>query len=112
VAVIRVLTPKPGQTLEALASEQAHAAADNLDVTRPEPRATTLAGQKAMEIVYAGPRVFGGGPGRCTAVYMPLDSRVLGLFLLLKADADESAVKDVQQIRESLKLSRPAAGTR
>ena len=110
VAVIRILTPKPGQTLEALAAEQARAAADNLDVTRPEPKATTLAGQKAMEIVYAGPKIFSGGPARCTAVYVPLDSRVLGLFLVLRADADESAVKDVRQIRESLKLSRPAAG--
>jgi hypothetical protein len=109
VAVIRILTPKPGQTLEALAASQAQAAAENLDVAKPEPKATTLAGRKAMEIAYAGQGILGGGPARCTAVYVPLDTRVLGLFLVVKVDADESTAKDVQQLRESLRLSRPAA---
>ena len=107
VAVIRVMTPKPGLGLEAFAAEQAHAVAENLDAARPEPKATTLGGQKALEITYAGPKILAGAPARCAAVYTWLDTRVFALTLITGASADESAGQDVGQIRESVKFFRP-----
>jgi hypothetical protein len=39
VAIVRVVTPKPGQSLEAFAAEQAQLAAENLGAAKPEPKA-------------------------------------------------------------------------
>lgn len=107
VAIIRVMTPRPGLGLEAFAAEQAEAVAENLQAAKPEPKATTLGGQKAVEITYAGPKILAGTPARCTAVYTWLDTRVFALTLIASASADESARKDAEQIRESVKFFRP-----
>jgi len=108
VVIVRVVTPKPGQSLEAFAAIQAQLAAENLGAARPEPKATTLAGRKAVEIVYDAKKVLSGRAARCTAVYTDLGGRVLALMLIAADDADESAAKDLQAIRDSLKLAATA----
>jgi hypothetical protein len=109
VAIVRMMKLRAGQTLEALAAEQAQLAAENVGAAKTEPKATTLAARKAVEIAYAGPKVLSGAPARCTAVYAPLGARVFALILVAGADADASAMKELQQIRESVRLSPPAA---
>ena len=108
VAIVRVVTPKPGQSLEAFAAEQAQLAAENLGAAKPEPKATTLGGRPAVEIVYEARKVLSGRPAACTGVYTELGGRILVLMLIAADDADASAAKDLQKIRESLKLAAPA----
>lgn len=108
LAIVRILTPKPGQTLEAFAAEQALAASENLAVPKPEPKAATLGGRQALEIAYDGERILSGRPARCRLVFTRIDGRVFSLALIA-ATGDASAEKDLQQIRESVKLLRPEA---
>ena len=58
VVLVRVLTPRKGQSLEAFAAEQAETAAKTLGVEKPEPRPATFGGQRAIEIAYEGKTVF------------------------------------------------------
>ena len=106
VAVVRVLTPKEGQSLEALVSDQAEAAARNLGVGKPEPKAATFGGQRALEIAYEAKAMLSGKPARCTAVYAERQGRVLALVLVVASDADETAAREVEQIRHSVKFMR------
>ena len=106
VAVVRVLTPKQGQSLEDLVAEQAKAAADNLGVEAPEPKPAMLGGRRALEIAYEAKAVLSGKPARCRAVYAERRGRVLALVLLVAADADETAARQIEQIRRSLKFLR------
>jgi len=108
VAIVRGVTPKPGQSLEAFAAEQAQLVAENLGAAKPEPKATTLGGRKAVEIVYEARKVLSGRPAACTGIYTELGGRILVLMLIAAGDADASAAKDLQKIRESLKLAAPA----
>ena len=108
VAIVRVITPKPGQSLESFAAEQAQLATENLGAAKPEPKATTLGGRPAVEIVYEARKVLSGRPAACTGVYTELGGRILVLMLIAAGDADASAAKDLQKIRESLKLAAPA----
>ena len=108
VAIVRVVTPKPGQSLEAFAAEQAQLVTENLGAAKPELKATTLGGRKAVEIVYVARKVLSGRPAACTGVYTELGGRILVLMLIAAGDADASAAKDLQKIRESLKLAAPA----
>jgi hypothetical protein len=108
VAMVRVLTPKPGQTLESFAADQAALAAENLGVPRPEPQAVTLAGRKAIEISYEGKKILSDRPARCTIVYTAIEGRMVALVLIADASADASVAKDLDAIRESLKISAPA----
>jgi hypothetical protein len=109
LVLIRVMTPRPGQPLEKFAAEQAKLAAENLDVPAPTPQPTTLDGRKAVEITYEGKKILSGRPARCTIVYTALENRMLAVALIVDGQADASAAKELQQIRESLKISAPAA---
>ena len=88
---------------------QAALAAENLDVPRPEAKVTTLAGSKAAEISYEGKKILSDRPARCTIIYTALEDRMLALVLIAEVGADASAAKDLETIRESLKISAPAA---
>jgi len=109
VAIIRVAKLAAGQTLETFVAQQATIAAQNLGVPQPAPAATTLGGQAAVEISYQGAKILSGEPARCTTIFAQLDSRVLSLALVVRADADPTAAKDVQQMRDSLKLEKATA---
>ncbi len=109
VALVRVLTLKKGQSLEAVVAEQAEAAAENLGVEKPEPRPATFGGQRALEIVYEGNAILSGKPARCKAVYAERQGCVLVLVLVVAADADETASREIEQIRRSVKFFRQAA---
>jgi len=107
VVIIRVAAPRPGQSLENFAADQAQQAADNLSVTKPEPKPTTLGGRPAVEISYEGAKVLSDRPAQCTLVYVSLDGRILSLALIAAADADTSAQKELGAIRESVRFSPP-----
>ena len=109
VAMVRVLTPRPNEPLKVFVAEQAERAADNLGVTRPEPQATTLAGREALQISYEGSKILSGRPARCTTVYTPMGDRVLALVLVAASGADETAARELEEIRRSVKLAREAA---
>jgi hypothetical protein len=108
LALVRVLSPRPGQTPEEFAADQAALAVENIGVTRPQPKATTLAGRKAAEITYEGKKILSDRSARCTIVYAPLGDRMLALFLIADAAADASVARELDAIRESLKISAPA----
>jgi hypothetical protein len=105
VVLVRVMSPKPGQSLEAFAAEQGQLAAENLDVPRPEPKATALGGQPAVEIAYEGKKILSGRPALCVHTYTRLDSRVLVLVSILASDADASAAQDLKRVRDSFKFT-------
>jgi hypothetical protein len=105
LVVVRMMTPKPGQSAAQFAAEQAQLAAENLDVPRPEPRAVRLGGRPAYEIDYEAKKVLSGRPARCALVYTEVGGRILCLALIAAADADASAVKELQEVRESLKFA-------
>jgi len=108
VAILRILKPKPGQSLEEFVADQAQQAADSLGVTRPQPTAVTLGDRPALQIVYEGKKILSGRPARCTAVYTQVDVRILALVLVAASDADAAAGQDLERLRESLKFSKPA----
>jgi len=110
VALVRVLTPRKGQSLEAFAAEQAETAAETLGVEKPEPRPTTFGGQRAIEIAYEGKAILSGKPARCKTVYTQRQGRVLALVLVVAADADETAAREIEQIRRSVRFIWQAAG--
>jgi hypothetical protein len=112
VVLVRVATPPAGQTLAAYVTQQATSVAESQGVPKPEPAATTLGGEKAVQIVYTGPKMLSGEPARCTTVFMQLDSRIFTLVLVVRVDADLTAAKDVESLRESLKFAKAAAGNR
>ena len=105
VALIRVLKPRPDQSLADFAKDQAQLAADNLNVAKPEPKAVLLGGRPAYEINYEGKRMLSERSGRCAAVYTKMGSQVLALVLIAATDADASAAKELLEIRESLKFA-------
>lgn len=109
VVLFRVLTAKPGESLEAFVAEQARQAADNLGGSPSEPNPTTLGNRRAIEIAYTGEKMLSGHAARCTTVYTPLGSRVLALVLVIDTDADEATRKEVKQIRESVTFTPVAA---
>jgi hypothetical protein len=108
LALVRILTLKPGQTLETLVADQAQLAAENLSVPKPEPKSATLGGRQSLEIAYDGGKILSGRPARCRLVFTKLDGRVFCLTLI-SAAGDATAEKELQQIRESVKLLRPEA---
>jgi hypothetical protein len=105
LVLVRVMSPKPGQSLEAFAAEQGQLAAENLDVPRPEPKATALGGQPAVEIAYEGKKILSGRPALCVHTYTKMDSRVLVLVSILAGDADASAAQDLKRVRDSFKFT-------
>lgn len=109
VAMVRILTPRPNEPLAAFVAEQADLAAGNLGVARPEPQATTLADRDALQIAYEGKAILSGGPARCTTIYTPLGDRVLALVLVAAAGADETAARDLDGIRRSMKFPKAEA---
>jgi hypothetical protein len=109
VAIVRVAKPHAGQSLEAYAAEQAASAAENLGVKKPEPAATTLAGEKAVQISYEGAKILSGDPARCTAVFTQFGSKIFSLVLVVRSDADPTAATDVQAVRESLTFAKATA---
>jgi len=106
VALVRVFTPKKGETLAAFVAEQARAAAESLGVARPEPKPATLGGRKGLEISYEAKAILSGKPGRCTTVYAEQQGRVLALVLVVAAGADPAAAREVDEIRRSVKFLR------
>jgi hypothetical protein len=104
VAMIRLMKPRPDQSVADFAKDQAQLAADNLDVARPEPKPVLLGGQAAYEIVYEGKRLLSERSGRCTIVYTKMRGQVLALVLIAATDADPAAAKELQELRESLKF--------
>ncbi|MBE3069715.1 MAG: hypothetical protein IMZ66_05715, partial [Planctomycetes bacterium] len=108
-AMVRVLTPRPNEPLAAFVAEQADLAAGNLGVARPEPQGTTLADREALQIAYEGKTILSGGPARCTTIYTPLGDRVLALVLVAAAGADESAARELDEIRRSMKFPKAEA---
>ncbi|MCX5677401.1 MAG: hypothetical protein NTX87_20655, partial [Planctomycetota bacterium] len=104
VAMIRLLKPRPGQSVADFAKDQAQLAADNLNVARPEPKPVLLGGRAAYEIVYEGKRLLSERSGRCTIVYTKMGGQVLALVLIAATDADPAAAKELQELRESLKF--------
>jgi len=106
VAVVRVWTPKDGQSLEAFVTEQAEAAAKNLGVEKPQPKPATLGGLRALEIAYEGEAILSGKPARCKAVYARRRGRVLALVIAVASDADKTAAREIEQIRQSVKFVR------
>jgi hypothetical protein len=109
VAMIRLLKPRPDQSLADFAKDQAQLAADNLNVAKPEPKAVLLDGRPAYEIAYEAKRVLSERSGRCTAVYTKMGGQVLALVLIAATDADPSAARELQEIRESLKFAEQPA---
>jgi hypothetical protein len=107
VVLVRILGPKPGQSLESFAADQAKLAALNLSVPPPEPKPAVLDGRRALEIAYEGKKILSDRPAHCTIVYTSFEGRVLALTLIAADGADESAAKDLQQIRDSLKFLKP-----
>jgi hypothetical protein len=105
VAMIRILKPRPDQSVADFAKDQAQLAADNLNVARPEPKAVLLGGQTAYEIAYEGKNLLSQRSGRCTIIYTKMGAQVLALVLIASTDADPSAAKELQEIRESLKFA-------
>jgi hypothetical protein len=108
-ALVRVITPTAGDELGDVAADQARAIGMALGTPSPALGPARLAGRDAVEFSYEGPSVLGGQAARCTAVYTSLDGRVLGLFLVLRRGADEAVARDLASIRESLRLTGPAA---
>ena len=108
VAMIRLLKPKPDQSLADFAKDQAQLAADNLNAAKPEPKAVLLCGRPAYEIAYEAKRVLSDRSGRCTVVYTKMGGQVLALVLIAATDADPSAARELQEIRESLKFAEAA----
>jgi len=107
VAVVRVFALRSDESLGSLVADQARQAVENLGVPRPEPKAATLGGRKALELAYEAPRALSGRPARCTAVYTMLDGRALALVLLAATDADAGAAEELRRLRESLKFAGP-----
>jgi hypothetical protein len=107
VALLRVLTPRPEQSLESFVKDQAQLVADNLGGDRPEPRPVNLGGRAAYEIDYEARKAISDRPGRCAAIYTRHGTRVMALVLIAAADADPSAAKELLEIRESLKFTEP-----
>ena len=108
VAMIRLLKPRPDQSVADFAKDQAQLAADNLNVAKPEPKPVLLGGRAAYEIVYEGKRLLSERSGRCTIVYTKMGAQVLALVLIAATDADPSAAKELQALRESLKFTDTA----
>lgn len=106
VAIVRAFTLRAGQTLESFVASQAQDAADNLDVKKPDPKETTLGGRAALEFAYEAKKVLAGRPARCTLIYTKVENRLMSLVLIAAADADESAVKELGELRESLKFAK------
>jgi len=106
VAMVRVLTPKEGQSLAEFVAEQAEAAAKNLGVEKPEPRPAAFGRLRGLEIAYEGKAILSGKPARCKVVYAERRGRILSLVLVVAADADETAAREVEQIRQSVKFTR------
>ena len=106
VAVVRVLALRADQSVEDFVHDRAQRVADNLHVTRPEPKAVALAGRPAWEINYGGP-ILDARPARCRALYTRLDSRAFGLVLVVADDADEDARRELDALVGSLRFSRP-----
>jgi hypothetical protein len=111
VAIVRVARPRAGPTVEADAAQQADAAAEKLGVARPEPIATTLGGAKAVQIAYEGADILSGDRARCTTIFTQLDTRILSLVLVVRSDADPTAARDAESLRESVRLEKAAAAT-
>jgi len=109
VAIFRVLTAKPEESLEAFAAEQARQAADRLGVAQPELKSTMLGDRPAIEMTYDGEKILSGDAARCTTVYTQLGSRVLAVVLVVDAEADEATCKEVEQVRESVSFAPAAA---
>lgn len=105
VAVIRLLTPRPEQSLEGFVKDQAQLVADNLGTGRPEPRPATLGGRAGYELAYEARGVLGQRAGRCAVIYTKHGDRVFCLALVAAADADPSAAQELQALREGLKFS-------
>jgi hypothetical protein len=105
VAMIRILKPRPDQSLADFAKDQAQLAADNLNVAKPEPKPVLLGGRAAYEIAYEGKRMLSDRSGRCTTVYTKMGGQVLALVLIAATDAEPAAAKELQEIRESLKFA-------
>jgi hypothetical protein len=108
VAMIRILKPKADQSLADFAKDQAQLAADNLSVAKPEPKPVLLGGRAAYEIAYEGKRLLSERSGRCTTVYTKAGGQVLALVLISATDADPSAARELEEIRESLKFAEAA----
>jgi hypothetical protein len=108
VALLRVLTPRPEQSLERFVKDQAQLVADNLGGDRPEPRPVNLGGRAGYQIDYEARKAISDRPGRCAAIYTKHGTRVMALVLIAAADADPSAAQELQEIRESLKFAEPA----
>ena len=107
VALLRVLTPRPEQSLESFVKDQAQLVADNLGGDKPDPRPVNLGGRAAYEIDYEARKAISDRPGRCAAIYTRHGTRVMALVLIAAADADPSAAKELLEIRESLKFTEP-----
>lgn len=109
VALLRVLTPRPQQSLESFVLDQAQLVADNLGGDKPEPRPVNLGGRAGYEIDYEARKAISDRPGRYAAIYIKHGARVMALVLIAATDADPSAAKELQEIRESLKFAEPDA---
>jgi len=102
VAIFRVLTTRPEESLETFVAEQSRQASDSLGVAQPEVKATTLGGRLALEMTYEGEQILSGNAARCTTIYTQLGSRVLVVVLVVDAKANEGIRKEVEQVRESV----------
>jgi len=107
VALLRVLTPRPEQSLESFVKDQAQLVADNLGGDKPDPRPVNLGGRAGYEIDYEARKAISDRPGRCAAIYTRHGSRVMALVLIAATGADPSAARELQEIRESLKFAEP-----
>jgi hypothetical protein len=108
VAVVRILTKRPGQSFKDFVADQADLASDNLTVGKPQIQPATLGGRDGLEVSYEG-KLLSDQPARCTAVYTELAGRVFALFLMARKDADEAAGKELDRIRGSVKFAKAAA---
>jgi hypothetical protein len=108
VAVVRVLSPRPGQSFKDFVADQADLASDNLTVNKPEIRPAKLDGREGLEVVYEG-KLLSEQPARCTGVYVPLGGRIFCLMLMARKDADAAVEKEFAAVRQSVKFAKPVA---